>query len=76
MSGRSLRRLPVLAHARYIGTLPMFSASKRATHVNGTDKMKKILTEGAGTVTEVEVWLNAMGRVVEAQATERSRLER
>lgn len=49
MSGRSLRRLPVLAHARHIGV----SASAN------------------GVASEVEVWLQAMGLVVEQEAAVR-----
>ncbi|KAH9951790.1 P-loop containing nucleoside triphosphate hydrolase protein [Amylocystis lapponica] len=68
MSGRSLRRLPVLAHAQYIGTLPTLVLARPA---NGAARAKR----GAG-ATEVEVWLDAMERVVEAQAVERNHLER
>ena len=62
MSGRSLRRLPVLAHARYIGSLAMLHAS---TAVNGRS--------GKVGGTDVSVWLEAMERVVEDQAKERER---
>ena len=62
MSGRSLRRLPVLAHARYIGSLAMLNAS---TTVNGRN--------GKAGGTDVSVWLEAMERVVEDQAKERER---
>ncbi|KAG8969984.1 hypothetical protein FRC03_012437 [Tulasnella sp. 419] len=48
MSGRSLRRLPVLAHARYIGT--------QARH---------------GLSSDVEVWLDAMTKVVSEEAAGR-----
>ncbi len=70
MSGRSLRRLPVLAHARYIGTLPA-PAPRVASRPNGVSKQH--FTSGRGTV--VETWLEAMERVVQAQATERTRLQ-
>ena len=69
MSGRSLRRLPVLAHARYIGTLPTLSV-RQASRPNGLPKHHP----KAGAGTAVETWLDAMERVVQAQATERSRL--
>ncbi|KAI0356610.1 P-loop containing nucleoside triphosphate hydrolase protein [Trametes cingulata] len=75
MSGRSLRRLPVLAHARYIGTIP--TAAPRVTaKVNGMSKKgvspaQQHRSPGAA----VETWLDAMERVVESQATERSRLQ-
>lgn len=80
MSGRALRRLPVLAHARYIGTLSMLP-SKPSSNVNGTRK-------GHGTgnhdsqvrttsvqATDVEVWLDAMEKVIDAQGIERNRLD-
>ncbi|OSC99197.1 P-loop containing nucleoside triphosphate hydrolase protein [Trametes coccinea BRFM310] len=75
MSGRSLRRLPVLAHARYIGTLPT-AVPRVIAKVNGMSK-KGIVdantsqSQGAA----VETWLDAMERVVESQASERSRLQ-
>ncbi|KAI0723349.1 P-loop containing nucleoside triphosphate hydrolase protein [Earliella scabrosa] len=73
MSGRSLRRLPVLAHARYIGTLPT-SAPRLAHRVNGTSKLKNgAPATQAG--APVETWMDAMERVVQSQATERSRLQ-
>ncbi|KAI0650044.1 P-loop containing nucleoside triphosphate hydrolase protein [Trametes meyenii] len=72
MSGRSLRRLPVLAHARYIGTLPT-AAPRIVAKVNGVSKASSGHERGAGAA--VEVWLDAMERVVESQATERSRLQ-
>ena len=64
MSGRSLRRLPVLAHARYIGTMPAVRP-RRAEGVNG---------KAQTSATDVEVWLEAMEKVVDAQGIERSRL--
>lgn len=65
MSGRSLRRLPVLAHARYIGSMPL-SAPRQKHGLGG----------GAHTsVTDVTVWLQAMEKVVDAQAIERGRLQ-
>ncbi|PCH41410.1 nucleoside triphosphate hydrolase protein [Wolfiporia cocos MD-104 SS10] len=75
MSGRSLRRLPVLAHARYIGTLPM---PAKPVQVIGASKSGKkgLATEGSVNAIEVEIWLDAMERVIDAQRTERSRFER
>ncbi len=65
MSGRSLRRLPVLAHARYIGSMPL-----------SAPRQKQVLGGGAHTsVTDVTVWLQAMEKVVDAQAIERGRLQ-
>lgn len=49
MSGRSLRRLPVLAHARHIGMTPR--------HARASD---------------VEVWLDAMNKVVAEESTGRT----
>ncbi|KAI1792890.1 P-loop containing nucleoside triphosphate hydrolase protein [Ganoderma leucocontextum] len=70
MSGRSLRRLPVLAHARYIGTLAAV-ASRSSSRPNMMSKQH--FTSARGTV--VETWLDAMERVVQAQGTERTRLQ-
>jgi hypothetical protein len=72
MSGRSLRRLPVLAHARYINfgyaPLPNLAAADPAGQnvVNGTKVSSTPGPEGRG--TPVEVWLNALEKVVESQA--------
>ena len=76
MSGRSLRRLPVLAHARYIGTLPMLS--RTSAQVNGATKTKRngLAAENRGAGSAVEVWLDAMERVIDSQASERERFER
>ncbi|KAI0691385.1 P-loop containing nucleoside triphosphate hydrolase protein [Cytidiella melzeri] len=65
MSGRSLRRLPVLAHARYIGTMPSMGPRR-------TEGVNSRTHEGA---TDVVLWLNAMEKVVDAQAIERGRLQ-
>lgn len=76
MSGRSLRRLPVLAHARYIGTLPM--PTKTSTQINGATKTKRngLASENRGAGSAVEVWLDAMERVIDSQASERERFGR
>ncbi|KAH9853738.1 P-loop containing nucleoside triphosphate hydrolase protein [Lenzites betulinus] len=76
MSGRSLRRLPVLAHARYIGTLPA-SSPHTVAKISGVGPKKGIAPGGHnmhGRGAAVETWLDAMERVVESQATERSRI--
>ena len=77
MSGRSLRRLPVLAHARYISfgyTSPTLAATDPAhTIVNGPGTPKAPGPSGLG--TSVEVWLDTMERVVEGQAGELKRFE-
>ncbi|CCM02838.1 uncharacterized protein FIBRA_04950 [Fibroporia radiculosa] len=77
MSGRSLRRLPVLAHARYIGVLPMFTQSRPSPQANGISKAKKkgLTTNGTTAATQVETWLDAMDRVIATHATERDRLD-
>jgi hypothetical protein len=77
MSGRSLRRLPVLAHARYISlgyTSPALAATDPAhTTVNGPGESKAPGPSGLG--TSVEVWLDAMENVVEGQGWELKRFE-
>ncbi|KAI0721851.1 P-loop containing nucleoside triphosphate hydrolase protein [Cerioporus squamosus] len=72
MSGRSLRRLPVLAHARYIGTLPA-GAPRATARANGV-KPNKTSTLPQVPSAAVETWLDAVERVVQSQATERTRL--
>lgn len=78
MSGRSLRRLPVLAHARYIGTLPMLAARTPASTrgIAGKAKGKSAATEGGVPSTQIEVWLDAIERVIETQRAEKDRLDR
>lgn len=76
MSGRSLRRLPVLAHARYISlgyTSPQIATTDSAAQkpVNGPRT-----TGPSGLGTQVEVWLDAMEKVVDCQAGELKRFER
>ncbi|KAI9448287.1 thyroid receptor-interacting protein 13 [Lactarius indigo] len=79
MSGRSLRRLPVLAQARYISLgyapPPSFTAAGHAEQkaTNGTKASSTPGPEGRG--TPIEVWLNAMEKVVESQAGELKRFE-
>ena len=77
MSGRSLRRLPVLAHARYIslGYTSSALAPSDSAHktVNGPGTPNAPGPSGLG--TPVEVWLNAMEGVVEGQAGELKRFE-
>ena len=70
MSGRSLRRLPVLSHARYMGamaTLPLGSHADGQSHAGSRSR------RGRAT-TDVMRWLDAMDKVVDGQATERRRL--
>jgi len=77
MSGRALRRLPVLAHARFINlgyTSPTPAATDPAQKtVNGLGVSHPPGPSGLG--TQVEVWLNAMEKVVEGQAGELKRFE-
>jgi pachytene checkpoint protein 2 len=77
MSGRSLRRLPVLASARFISL--GFASPQNATDsagqktVNGSRASNAPGPSGLG--TQVEVWLDAMEKVVESQAGELKRFE-
>jgi hypothetical protein len=59
MSGRALRRLPVLALARYIGTGNIHST---------------VTANGANKGADVDVWLEGMEKVVREQAKELERL--
>lgn len=45
MSGRSLRRLPVLAHARHIGTTSISTGSKASNVETWLSAMARIVTE-------------------------------
>jgi len=78
MSGRSLRRLPVLAHARYISlgyASPQIKTADSAGQktVNGSRASDAPGPSGLG--TQVDVWLDAMEKVVESQAGELKRFE-
>jgi pachytene checkpoint protein 2 len=64
MSGRSLRRLPVLAHAQYGAEVHHFHWTKEGEIDDGT-------SSGA----DIELWLDAMEKVVEDQGIERVRME-
>lgn len=64
MSGRALRRLPVLALARYIGIGHLTGPTTPAA--NGARKVSK----GA----DVNVWLEGMEKIVTEQAKEQERL--
>ncbi|KAJ7781474.1 P-loop containing nucleoside triphosphate hydrolase protein [Mycena metata] len=63
MSGRALRRLPVLALARHIG---IGALSVPSNVVNGARK--------AAAGADVDVWLDGMEKVVREQAKEQERL--
>ncbi len=62
MSGRTLRRLPVLAHARYVGA----SIIDEVDLVDGEDSVP---------TSEVEDWIEAIERVVADEHTQMDRLE-
>jgi len=68
MSGRALRRLPVLALARYIGVgnLGIIHPTSQASRPGEAD------TRGVG--AQVELWLDGMERAVNEQAKEQERL--
>lgn len=79
MSGRALRRLPVLALARYIGigtssTHIALSAPAKTGKPNGANNghITSIGAKGAGAT--VGVWLDAMEKVVKDQASEHEKL--
>lgn len=66
MSGRALRRLPVLALARYIGIGHLNAPSNTVPTTNGARK--------TNTGADVNVWLEGMEKVVKEQAKEHERL--
>ncbi|THV03302.1 AAA-domain-containing protein [Dendrothele bispora CBS 962.96] len=63
MSGRALRRLPVLALARYIGIGNVVSSTK----INGH-------SDQHSAKADVDAWLDGMERVVEEQAKQQKKL--
>ncbi|PAV20714.1 P-loop containing nucleoside triphosphate hydrolase [Pyrrhoderma noxium] len=69
-SGRSLRRLPVLAHARYIGLMPVktkgVSKPNGQTGPNSASRSQPI---------SVGVWLAAMQKVVDDESFNRQRFQ-
>jgi len=83
MSGRALRRLPVLALARYIGigtsTASVFLSAPATTKIkiNGAPRSREV--DGAGNPTKglsanVDLWLDAMVKVVDDQTSEHGKL--
>ncbi|KIK07611.1 hypothetical protein K443DRAFT_673191 [Laccaria amethystina LaAM-08-1] len=70
MSGRALRRLPVIAMARFIGVGNVLFSSSSTSAVKGP---KPVPSSQTGTV-QVEQWLDGMEAVVEDQAKELGRL--
>ncbi|KAF8583975.1 P-loop containing nucleoside triphosphate hydrolase protein [Ramaria rubella] len=87
MSGRTLRRLPVLAHASYIGlpipsAAPQTSILRPAIPTQNNSKAKKKTKSNreemrklVGPKSDVELWLNGMEKVVDNQVGDRSRVE-
>lgn len=75
MSGRALRRLPVLALARYIGIGTTSTAlAMKPGQPNGT-KTGQLGSHGASIGgAEVVIWLDAMERVVQEQISESAKL--
>lgn len=63
MSGRALRRLPVLALARYIG---IGNVAREFSHSSMPNDLESTGSEGA----QVEAWLEGMEKVVKEQARE------
>ncbi|KZW04426.1 AAA-domain-containing protein [Exidia glandulosa HHB12029] len=78
MSGRSLRRLPVLAHARYIGLglqperVPEEVSASAEAKTNGVNGKKAPATRRAN-ASPVELWLDAMDRVVTGEDVSKGR---
>lgn len=75
MSGRALRRLPVLALARYIGietysTILALSAPTKTSKTSSVNNGVGVKSAGAA----VGVWLDAMEKVVKDQAFEHEKL--
>ena len=86
MSGRALRRLPVLALARYIGigtsAASIFlsaPATTKTTKIKINDASKNREVNEAGNPTKglganVDLWLDAMVKVVDDQTSEHGKL--
>lgn len=77
MSGRALRRLPVLALARYIGigtTSTALALTSKVAQPNGT-KTGPASSHGARMKgADVPIWLDAMERVIQEQISESTKL--
>ncbi|KAF9468935.1 P-loop containing nucleoside triphosphate hydrolase protein [Collybia nuda] len=71
LSGRALRRLPVLVLARYIGFGNLYTAPTRSTTPTSRDSANIGPTDDGA---DVEVWLDGMEKVVWQQARELERL--
>ncbi|KAJ3886360.1 P-loop containing nucleoside triphosphate hydrolase protein [Lentinula edodes] len=68
MSGRALRRLPVLALARYIGAGSIISSDN--TEIKGRTKVNSSTGSGA----DIDIWLSGMESVVVDQGKQRETL--
>jgi len=68
MSGRSLRRLPILAHARY-GADVRHSRWAKAGEINSANEMS------SSPEADLESWLDAMEKVVDDQGIGRVRIQ-
>ena len=68
LSGRALRRLPVLALARYIGVGQVFPS------ISTSMAPKKPAAASQTIGTPVEVWLNGMEKVIQEQQKELEKL--
>lgn len=76
MSGRALRRLPVLALARYVGTGSLVTphhASRATTPIAAGSGSATTMTSGR-VGADVDVWLAGMEKVVKEQAKELKKL--
>ncbi|TDL29268.1 AAA-domain-containing protein [Rickenella mellea] len=78
MSGRALRRLPVLAHAQYIGLFTSHSTTGPTSMKTNGVKPNGDSTRPRSKMiaTQVEVWLDAMEKVVQSEVGSRTQLER
>lgn len=61
MSGRAIRRLPVLALAQYLGLGSIFPHANSVQH--------NVLLQGAA---DIDIWLDGMERVIQEQTRERT----
>lgn len=73
MSGRALRRLPVLALAHYIGIGHLCVPRRELKAPASPQTVPDLLAEG-NKGADVEVWLDGMERAVEEHAEGRERL--
>lgn len=80
MSGRALRRLPVLALARYIGigtsstALALSTPSVKASKINNAKNGHTNGAESKSLGADVVIWLDAMEKVVQEQGSEHGKL--